>query len=71
MICGIYQLRGRIALAPKAWLRTVRAEMTRLEQIARAAGCVEMRIAGRNWLRVLPDYTPFAGPRNGIRKELR
>ena len=71
MICGLYQLRGKTDLPPKAWLRTMRAEMTRLETIARDAGCAEMRIAGRDWSRVLPDYEPLPGGKpNRLRKRL-
>jgi hypothetical protein len=70
MICGIFQLFGHLDLGPKQWLRTLRGELTKLETIARDAGCEEMRIAGRDWSRVFPDYTPFDGVRNGLRKAL-
>lgn len=70
-ICGLQQLRGTINLPPKAWLRTVRAEMTKLESIARDVGCAEMRLAGRDWSRVLPDYQPLPGGKpNRLRKRL-
>jgi hypothetical protein len=29
-----------------------------------------MRVAGRNWARVLTDYEPLGGLRNGLRKAL-
>jgi hypothetical protein len=71
LICGLQQLKGRFDLKPKAWLRTMRAEMTKLESIARQAGCAEMRIAGRDWSRVFPDYEPLPGGRpNRLRKRL-
>jgi len=70
MVCGIYEIKGRLQERPKQWLRTMRAELTRLEAIARDAGCEEMRIAGRDWSRVFPDYTPFDGAENGLRKAL-
>jgi hypothetical protein len=70
MVCGVYQLYGRLDEPPKQWLRTLRAELSKLETIARNAGCEEMRIAGRDWSRVFPDYTPFDGVRNGLRKAL-
>lgn len=69
-VCGIFTLKGKIRLRPHAWLRTVRREVRVIEGIARRAGCEEVRIAGRNWRRVLPDYEPYDGPRNGIRKSL-
>lgn len=71
MICGLQKLHGRVNLPPKAWLRGMRAEMTKLEAIARGAGCAEMRIAGRDWSRVLPDYEPLPGGKpNRLRKRL-
>ena len=71
MICGLQQLRGQFNLPPKAWLRTIRAEMTKLERIAKDAGCAEMRLAGRDWSRVLPDYEPLPGGKpNRLRKRL-
>lgn len=72
-VAGIYQLSGRISLRPKAWLRAVREEVRKLENIARNAGCEEMRVAGRSWARVLPDYEPMTHPNvpNGLRKRLK
>ena len=71
LICGLRNLEGRFNLPPKAWLRTLRAEMTKLETIARDAGCAEMRLAGRDWSRVLPDYEPLPGGKpNRLRKRL-
>ena len=70
-VCGLQQLDGRFNLPPKAWLRTMRAQMRKLESIARSAGCAEMRVAGRDWSRVLPDYEPFPGGKpNRLRKRL-
>ena len=69
-ICGLLDLRGRIPLRPKQWLHTVRLGMRELEDFAREAGCTEMRVAGRDWSRVLPDYERYHGPRHGLRKRL-
>lgn len=69
-VAGIYQLEGVIRLGPKAWLKAVREEAAKLERIAKAAGCAEMRVAGRDWSRILPDYEPCAGLPNGLRKGL-
>jgi len=42
-----------------------------LERIAKAAGCVEMRIEGRDWSRILKDYQPWPqGEGHGLRKAL-
>ena len=69
--CLIHTLSGRIGLGPKAWLRAVREEITKLEQIARTAGCAEMRIEGRNWSAILPDYIPWPeGEGHALRKVL-
>ena len=72
-ICLLHTLKGKIKLKPKAWLQTVRAEMVRLEHIARQAGCKEMRIEGRDWSRVLAGmgYGPWgSGEGHALRKVL-
>lgn len=68
--CGILTLQGRLDLPPKAWLRTMRDGLTYIEEQARDSGAQELRIAGRDWSRVFPDYEPLDGPRNGLRKVL-
>jgi hypothetical protein len=68
--CGILTLKGELKQPPKAWLKTMRDGLKNIEDMAREAGCAEMRIAGRDWSRVFPDYTPYSGPRNGLRKVL-
>lgn len=60
-ICGLYQLKGKIGLKPKAWLSVVRDHVTQFEALAKNAGCAELRIAGRDWSRVLPDYQRKTG----------
>lgn len=59
--CLIHTLTGTITLGPKAWLRAVREEVRKLERIAKASGCAEMRIEGRDWSRVLKplNYVPW------------
>lgn len=69
-ICGINRIEGQLRLPPKAWLKAMRNELTKIEGIARDAGCAEMRVAGRNWHRILTDYSPLAGVPNGLRKAL-
>lgn len=70
MCCGILTLKGYLAEPPKAWLTTMRTMLGKIEDMARDSGCDELRIAGRNWGRIFPDYAPYDGPRNGIRKVL-
>lgn len=72
MICAVYQLTGQLRAPPKAWLRVMREELATLETIAREAGCVEMRMAGRFKQNIFPDYQPYepASGLDGLRKEL-
>ena len=71
VVCLIHTLSGKISLGPKAWLRAVRDEIAKLERIARAAGCVEMRVEGRDWSKILPGYSHWpAGEGHGLRKVL-
>lgn len=69
-ICGLFQLSGSIPLPPRQWLALIRTEITTLERIARNAGCTELRLGGRDWSRILPDYEPLDGIPNGLRKRL-
>lgn len=71
LVCGVHDLVGFLELPPKAWLETARAIMAIIEAQARDAGCAEMRMCGRNWSRVFPDYEPLpGGDPNLIRKRL-
>jgi len=69
-VCGIHKMFGSINAPPKAWVKAVREEVANIEAIARDAGCAELRIAGRDWSRVLPDFEECDGLTNGIRKRL-
>jgi hypothetical protein len=72
MICAIDQIDGWLNLQPKAWLKAMRTELTKIEDIAKSAGCVEMRFAGRFSQKMFPDYEPYepALSENGLRKVL-
>lgn len=72
LCCGIYYFIGKIQLPPKQWLAAVRSEMRVVEDEARAAGCVEMHIRGRDWSKILGPvgYEPVDGTPNGLRKVL-
>jgi hypothetical protein len=48
----------------------VREQMRLIEQMAKESGVTEMRVAGRDWSRVLRDYEPFDEVPNGLRKVL-
>lgn len=70
MICWLYHLQMTLRLPPKAWLARVRSEIEKLQNIARASGCAEMRIRGRDWSKVLPDFDFIDGVPNGLKKRL-
>ena len=73
VVCLIHTLSGKITLPPREWVRAVRDEITKLERIARSAGCAEMRIEGRDWARVLRglNYQPWPeGEGHALRKAL-
>ncbi len=40
------------------WRGAFRPILAGLEELARRNGCTEMRIEGRDWSRLLPDYVP-------------
>jgi len=71
-VCGIYQLTGQIGQRPKRWLQLVREELTRIERIAKRSGCIEIRLGGRDWSRLLKGlgYEPFPDIENGLHKRL-
>jgi len=73
VICLIHNLSGEVKLGPKAWLKFIREEIGNIENVARQAKCVEMRIEGRDWSRVLKNtgYVPWPeGEGHALRKVL-
>ena len=70
MVCGIFQMIGKIKAGPKAWLHVVREQIALLERDCKESGVSEMRLAGRDWHRILIDYEPFPEIPNGLRKML-
>lgn len=54
--CWMPYVVGRCKSGPKAWIKMMRQAMNYFEASARLSGCREMRIGGRDWARVLPDY---------------
>lgn len=63
-------LGGQIEGGPKARTAIMRRAVDHIETVAKAAGCTEHRLCGRDWARILPDYQPLEGHRNGLRKGL-
>ena len=70
LVCWTKYLAGAIEGGPKARVAIMRAAIEHIEAVARAAGCTEHRLCGRDWARILPDYQPCDGPRNALKKEL-
>ena len=70
LVCSVRRLAGRIGLPRRDWVAAVREEMTNIERLAREAGCTEMRLGGRDWVRILQGYEPLSGVTNGLRKAL-
>lgn len=70
LVCWTKYLGGHIEGGPKARIAIMRGVVRHLETHARAAGCTEHRLCGRDWSKILRDYQPFDGPRNGLRKVL-
>jgi hypothetical protein len=52
----IVYIGGQVLGSPREWIGRVRTLMSYFEGIARAEGCAEMRIEGRDWSRMLPAY---------------
>jgi len=63
-------IAGQIEGGPKQRLAAMRHAVAALETTLKHAGVKAHRICGRYWGRVLHDYTPFEGARNGLEKVL-
>ncbi len=70
LVCWTKYLAGTIEGGPKARVAIIRAAVEHIETVAKAAGCTEHRLCGRDWARILPTYRPFDGHENGLMKEL-
>jgi len=70
LVSVISDLKSSMGLPRAQGLAAGREEGTKIEGIAKSAGCNEMRLGGRRWAHVLTDYEPLAGVTNGLRKAL-
>jgi hypothetical protein len=68
--CWVPYLAGHVSGGAKDFIRMARQLMAYLELSARLAGCAEMRIGGRDWSRILPDYRRFNDIPNMLHKVL-
>lgn len=68
----IVYVGGTVTGARHEWIRRVRTLLSYFEGIARAEGCRELRIEGRDWSRILTDYERLTDRhgRNELRKVL-
>lgn len=71
-VCWIVYIAGKITALPVAWRGRVRVLMSYFEGIARAHGCKEMRIEGRDWGSIFPEWERMGErpDRNELRKAL-
>lgn len=68
-ICWLIYCGGRIGGHGREWLSRTRLLVQVFADLARSFGCTEMRIEGRDWHRIFPDWERV-GPRNELRKAL-
>lgn len=68
--CWLSYLSGDVQGGPRAFLKLMRSIISEYEAMAKKAGADEMRIGGRNWSRVFPDYERFDDKPNRLRKRL-
>lgn len=69
-VCWVSYVAGTVKASPRQWLAIMRDGIAQIEDMARAAGCQETRIGGRDWSRILPDYQRFDDVPNRMRKVL-
>ena len=70
LVCWVKYAAGRIDGGPKQRMQFFRDTMEHLASVAKNAGCTEVRLCGRDWARILPDYRPADGFPNELRKAL-
>ena len=70
LVAWTVAIAGRISGGPKARATLMRQAAGALEKVLVNAGVTAHRICGRDWGRVLPDYEPYHGARNGLQKVL-
>lgn len=68
--CWLSYFAGAVPFSPRKWVGLMRDGMGLLELAARATGQAEIRIGGRDWSRVFPDFERFDDVPNRLRKVL-
>lgn len=69
-VCWLSYVAGSVTASPRKWLAIMRSGIAQIEALAKAAGCTETRIGGRDWSRVLTDYQRFDDVPNRMRKAI-
>lgn len=70
MVLWLTHIAGSVDGGPRQWLETMRGLMAGFERIAKGAGYRQMRVCGRDWRRVLTDYSLFDEATNELRKDI-
>lgn len=70
-VCWLKYVAGSLSGGPRARLRQMREAMAWIERKAADAGCVELRVCGRDWTMVLSNYENVPEYPNGLRKVLK
>ncbi len=70
-VCFIEYVGGTVSGGPRLFVKTAKIIVHDIEDLARQAGCTELRGGGRNWARIFPDWERFdpAHP-NRMRKRI-
>jgi hypothetical protein len=70
-VCWINYVGGSVKGGPRAFITACRDVVAEIENLARDVGCTELRLGGRNWSRVFPEWEHFdPNYPNRIRKPL-
>lgn len=70
-VCWLKYVAGSVCGGPRARLRQMNEAMAWIERKAADAGCVELRVCGRDWSVLLTNYEQMPEYPNGLRKVLK
>lgn len=58
-VCWLNYVGGTMTSSPRKFIRAARVVVHDLADLAREQGCTELRLGGRDWSRVFPDWEHF------------
>ena len=58
-VCWLNYVGGTMTSSPRQFIRAARIVVHDLADLARGQGCTELRLGGRNWSRVFPEWEHF------------